>query len=289
MSEMNESSYTLPPFSVLMAVYARDEPIYFKEALSSIKHQTVPPFEVILVQDGPVSKKIENVIKEFKSSFDGKFCLVKLPKNQGLGKALDIGSSYISTEWIARADSDDINAPDRFEKQLNEIKRDPNLSLIGGQIAEYDESQKNKLGYRIVPNTEQKIKKYLKWRSPFNHPTVMIKKDALAKAGGYLSFGNFEDYYLWARLIANGEEVKNISDVLVHMRVNDDLYRRRGNLSNIKYVIYLQKYFYIHNLANLPQSILGAIIKLLNLFISGKMRKYLYRSLIHQKNYRGKE
>lgn len=289
MPKTNELPHTFPPFSVLMAVYEHDQPDYFKEALLSIKNQTVSPFEIVLVQDGPISKQLKEVINKFKVNFDGDFHLVTLPENQGLGKALNIGSNYVSTEWIARVDSDDINVTDRFEKQLIEIKKNPNLALIGGQIAEYDENQENRIGYRIVPNTEQQIKEYLKWRSPFNHPTVMIRKDALKKADGYQSFGNFEDYYLWARLIANGEKVKNISDILVHMRVSDNLYRRRGNLRNVKYVIYLQKYFYTHKLAKLPQCILGTMIKLLNLFISGKLRKSLYRNLIHQKNYGRKE
>lgn len=284
-----QSIHSFPSFSVLMSVYKNEIPSRLQEALTSIQLQTIPPFEVILVKDGPISEKLQEVINDFKTSFNGKFILVNLSKNQGLGAALNAGTKYVRTNWIARVDSDDINLPDRFEKQLKEISLHPELALLGGQVAEYDESLKHEIGYRIVPTTESEIKKYLKWRSPFNHPTVMVRKDALMNAGGYQSFGNFEDYYLWARIIADNCAVKNLSEVLVNMRVSDDLYQRRGNLQNAKYIVALQNYLYQEQLVGTFQYIISSSIKLFNLVISGKLRKFLYRNLIHQKNYRRKE
>ena len=112
----------------------------------------------------------------------------------------------------------------------------------------------------------------------------MINKKKLVEVGGYQSFGTFEDYYLWSRMIIENEKVANSPKVLVHMRVSDALYERRGNPKNIKYVLRLQKFMYQNDLVNGWQFILGTVIKVFNILISGKMRKIIYQGLIHKKN-----
>ena len=44
----------------------------------------------------------------------------------------------------------------------------------------------------------------------------------------------FEDYYLWLKLISNDYVVENIEEPLVWMRVDSNLYKRRGGISYIK-------------------------------------------------------
>ena len=52
-------------FSVLMLVYAGDRPEHFDLALRSIAGQTLPPAEIVLVVDGPVSDGTEEVIRKY--------------------------------------------------------------------------------------------------------------------------------------------------------------------------------------------------------------------------------
>lgn len=222
-----------PHFSVLMSVYKSENPKYLDEALESIEHQTVLPSGIVLVEDGELTDQLESVILKHQDKFGVKLRIIKSAKNQGLGLALRLGTKFVSNDWIARMDSDDISVPDRFEKQLDEIIRRPEIAVIGGQIDEFVGERGKLVGYRKVPTSESMIRQFVKWRSPFNHPSIMIKKSVLERVGGYLPYGNLEDYYLWSRIISQNYHVLNLSEVLVEMRVDKGLYKRRGRLSNI--------------------------------------------------------
>lgn len=271
------------PFSVLMSVYKKECPEYLDQSISSIETQTVTPNEIILVKDGPIDSELSEVIEKHSKKFNGQFKVISLPVNQGLGEALRQGTKYVTTDWIMRMDTDDICVNNRFELQLNVIKHDPDIAVVGGQIDEFKDSPNNIIGFRKVPETTSQIQKYLKWRCPFNHPTVLINKNKLIAAGGYQRFGTFEDYYLWCRMIAKGYSMKNLPDVLVHMRVDDSLYQRRGDLGNIKYVLKLQAYMYRHHLANPISCLFGLAIKTFNILVSGRTRKLIYRKVIHKR------
>lgn len=271
-----------PSFSVLMSVYKRDNPSYLDIALKSIEQQTVKPKEIVLVEDGPISKELRSIIEEHCSRSNIKFKKVKLKRNCGLGKALQIGTDHVSTKWIARMDSDDISVPRRFELQLNEIMKNPDLAVIGGQIKEFAGEPSNVVGYRRVPITEPMLRKFIKWRSPFNHPSVMLNKVILKKVGGYIPYGNLEDYYLWARVISNDFHVKNINQVLLNMRVDDGMYKRRGKISNIRYFYRLRNFMYMHNMLKWYEKIWGDWVMTLNILIPGWLRKYVYQHMLHK-------
>lgn len=125
-------SKNYPKFSVLMSVYKKENPEYLDLSLESIERQTVKPSEVILVEDGPITNNLQEIILNHKYSFGDGFKVIKSPINKGLGDALRLGTKYVSTNWIARMDSDDYSVPDRFEKQLNLISSRPNLAIVGG-------------------------------------------------------------------------------------------------------------------------------------------------------------
>ena len=55
-------------FSVLMSVYIKEKPEYLDKALESVFNQTVKPDEVILVEDGPLTKELEKVIRKYKKN-----------------------------------------------------------------------------------------------------------------------------------------------------------------------------------------------------------------------------
>lgn len=270
-------------FSVLMSVYKNDNPNHLDFALKSIENQTVIPTEIIIVEDGPISKELKEVISKHKIHFENnRFKNVISKKNKGLAAALRLGANYVTTEWIARMDSDDYSLPDRFEKQLALIKNNPNLVVVGGQIKEFSGNICNIVGERKVPVSKKAIGNFIKWRSPFNHPTIMIKRQVLNEVGGYIPFGNFEDYYLWARIIARGFDVENTTSDLVYMRVDNGLYSRRGNLNNIKYVCRLRQYLCKEGLINFNEKIIGDIAMLLNIVLPTRIRKIIYQKVMHK-------
>lgn len=271
-----------PSFSVLMSVYKKDNPKYLDLALNSIELQTAKPSEIILVEDGPVSEKLQFVVDEHISQSNINFKNVKLKRNHGLGEALRIGTNYVSTNWIARMDSDDVSVPKRFEMQLNEIIKNPELAVIGGQVQEFAGDVRNIVGQRNVPLNEKNIKEFIKWRSPFNHPTVMINKKILENVGGYVAYGNLEDYYLWSRVIASNKQVKNLADNLVLMRVDKGMYSRRGKFSNIKYFYSLRKFLKLKGIISFKEEVIGDCIMTFNIISPASIRKFVYQKIIHK-------
>ncbi|MCC4410167.1 glycosyltransferase [Limosilactobacillus reuteri] len=271
-----------PDFSVLMSVYKNEKPNYLDKALNSIENQTIIPKEIVVVQDGPITDALNQVLKKHSENFVNTFKIIKSKKNQGLGAALCLGTSAIDTNWIARMDSDDISVPERFEKQLIAILNDVDLALVGGQVSEFATNINNLVGSRSVPTSEKEIQKFVKWRSPFNHPTIMIRKDVLENVGGYIPYGNLEDYYLWSRIISQNYRVKNLSDTLVYMRVDEGMYSRRGKVSNIQYFYKLRKFLRKQKMISFPEQIMGNAVMTVNIIIPSFLRKLLYQKILHR-------
>ena len=216
-------------YSVLMAVYKKDNPEYFAIALDSMIHQTVPPDEIVIVKDGPITEELQAVIDERKGGLVD-IGEVALEQNQGLGPALDAGLRACRNELVARMDSDDVSIPNRCEKQVAYMQENPSVAVLGGQIEEFVGEEKHIVGKRCVPLINDEIKNYMQTRCPFNHVTVMLRKSKIVREGGYLPWFFNEDYYLWIRLHLAGMCFANLRETLVYVRVGKDMYQRRGGL-----------------------------------------------------------
>lgn len=239
-------------FSVLISVYAKDNPVFLKEALLSIyEKQSLKPNQIVIVFDGPLTNDLYDVIDEFKADKKELVTIVKLEKNSGLGNALKEGSTKCLYEYIARMDSDDISLPNRFERLMKFAQDNPNIDAFGSDIAEFSNSPNDKnIKIRSCPATSKGIRKMLKKRSPMNHVSVCLKKESLFKAGGYLGLSYVEDYYLWARMVANGCELSNINEVLVNVRAGDGFLKRRSNKDILKNRKIVGKYLIKNKLMN---------------------------------------
>ena len=215
-------------FSVLISSYYKDDPDELREALHSIwDAQTLKPAEIVIVKDGPLSTELDLVIDDFAKTAPVK--IIPLVQNLGLGLALAEGILHCSHSYVARMDGDDISVFNRFEKQLSFMCAHPEVDICGGMIEEFANTPTNVIGKRVLPENHNDIVNFLKKRSPFNHMTVMYKKEIVISAGNYLHFSNYEDYWLWARIIVNGGRCANLPDVLVKVRAGDNmLFRRKG-------------------------------------------------------------
>lgn len=213
-------------FSVLLNIYAKDHPAWIKQALDSVLGNAIRPTEVVIMVDGPVGKDIQKVLDDVAK--DKTIRILSHPVNIGRGAALGYAVPKCSNELIALMDADDVSRRDRFEKQLAAFAANPDLSVCGGQIQEVDSESFKPISQRNVPLSYEEIRQYLKTRMPFNNVTVMFKKAAVLDSGNFKAFGLVEDYYMWARVVAKGYKVQNIPDIVVDVRVNPQLYGRRG-------------------------------------------------------------
>lgn len=214
-------------FSVLMSVYKNTKAEELQQCFDSLCRQSVKAAQYVLVVDGAISAELENKIQHLSRQID---CLdiVYLEKNMGLGLALREGMRYCKYELVARMDTDDIASERRFEKQIQCFEKDPDLSIVGSDIAEFEGDIDHIVSRRNVPQTHEEICKFLKKRCPFNHMTVMFKKSAVEKAGGYLDWHYNEDSYLWVRMFLTGSKFLNIKEYLVFVRIDKNTFKRRG-------------------------------------------------------------
>ncbi len=227
----------LDGFSVLMSVYKKEKTEYLKESFRSILTQTVKPDQVVLVEDGHLTDELEEAVQEFENLCP-ELEVLRFTENRGLGKALADGLLACRYPLVARMDTDDIAFPDRFEKQLKAFQEDPELDICGGHVLEFSGSVDHILRRKTVPLTNEEIRQYARTRNPFNHPTVMYKKEAVLKAGSYQHMPGFEDYYLWARMLAAGCKARNLDDFILYFRAGEDVYRRRGGWQYLKNAVH---------------------------------------------------
>lgn len=199
--------------SVILPVYNAKE--YLFEAIESILNQTFKEFELIIINDGSSDNSLE-IIKLFN---DSRIVLID-QDNKGLAATLNVGLAIAKGKYIARMDADDIAYPNRFETQLEFLKKHPKVKLLGSAIEIID-----KEGQRLCfdgPYTGSKfLKKFLKkLGNPFKHPTVIFDKDTAINLGGYNeTIGKyFEDYFLWSR-IAELHDIEILKEVLLKYRV----------------------------------------------------------------------
>ena len=227
---MDMNSRRQADFSVLMSLYIGEKAEYFEACMQSLMAQTVLPGEILIVLDGPVSPELSACLDGWRERCPELIRITGYEKNRGLGYALSVGVENCRYDLIARMDTDDIAAPERFEKQLAEFERDPGLQICGSCIDEFEETPSKVVAVRSVPLDEAGIRAYQRRRDAFNHMTVMYRRQAVLAAGNYQPCPLMEDTYLWVRMLAMRVKCKNLPDCLVHARIGRGMYRRRGGL-----------------------------------------------------------
>jgi glycosyltransferase involved in cell wall biosynthesis len=219
-------------FSVLVSVYHKEVSRNLEQCLDSLANQTLPADEIVIVKDGMLPRELEETLLLWQGKLPLK--IVGYSENKGLAYALNYGLKYCSNELIARMDSDDICLPDRFEKQIRIFENNQDLVLLSGYISEFNDMPNDILSIRRVPIGYEKIVKSLKKRNAFNHMTIMFKKSAILSVDGYQNVDGFEDHDLWIRLVQAGLKVNNIPEILVYVRIGNNMIGRRTGFNYAK-------------------------------------------------------
>jgi glycosyltransferase involved in cell wall biosynthesis len=261
-----------------MSFYSKDDPKYLDDALESLKNQTVQASEIVLIQDGEVTSELEEVVSLWEDKLPIKRIINK--KNLGLGYSLKLGLEACSEKIVARMDADDISHPKRFEMQLNYLKNNPQISVVGSWIAEFSAELDNINTYRTLPSEPDLLFKFAKKRCPLNHPTVMYRKEDVLFVGSYDNFRFQQDYHLWGRLLNSGFKIANIPTVLLFMRADNELFGRRGGIEYFKNEVAVQKDFlrigFISELEFMRNYFIRGSVRILPNFL----RRYFYQHVL---------
>ena len=246
-------------FSLLITVYNGTKSSWLERCLISVNEQNMAPSEVVIVEDGPISKKLTKLIIEWAKVLP--IIRIELPENLGAGGAAKAGFAHCSNPWIARLDADDIAIPTRFSRQLAYLKEHPEIDVLGAHIAEFSNSEDHLETIRTVPLEHQDIASLMPFRCPVNNSTVIFRKGIAQKVGGYEPYSTHEDYFLWVKMINHGAKFANMPDVLVKFRMELDTYRRRRGMVQVKQELKFQKKLLTYRYISLTRYFFNIILR----------------------------
>ena len=203
-----------PAVSVLLPV--RNGADFLAGALDSIATQSFRDWECIVVDDGSTDDSVD-IAARF-AAHDPRF-KVAARQHVGLVAALNAGLDLCSAPLVARMDADDISLPHRLEKQATLLHEQPEITLCGCLVEAFPpehvgEGMALYIDWLNSVADEADIARDFFVESPFAHPSVMFRRDAVVAVGGYQDHGWPEDYDLWMRLFVSGARFTKVPETL---------------------------------------------------------------------------
>ncbi len=186
-----------PLASVIIPTYNRAN--LLPRAIKSVLNQTFKDFELIVVDDGSIDDT-EKVVKDIN---DNRIIYIKNYKNLGIQKSLNKGIEQARGEYIARVDDDDAWVDsEKLDRQVKFLEENTNYVLVGTGAIVVGEGGKELFRF-LNPLKDQEIRQSILGKNCFLHPSVVFRRDAVLKVGGYseeLEDLHVEDYDLWLKL-----------------------------------------------------------------------------------------
>jgi len=192
----------MPKVSIILPTH--NGSAWISRAVNSVLAQSFSDWELIVVDDGS-DDDVGGIVKRFVEK-DTRVKYLRNERNIGISESLNRGIKIAKGEYIARIDDDDewVYA-DKLTEQMNFLKENPDCILLGTNIVAVDETGKE-IGRYSFPKSDAEIRNKLLRVNCFAHSSVVFKRDAVVRAGGYsTSVGLAEDYDLWAKLGAFGK------------------------------------------------------------------------------------
>jgi glycosyltransferase involved in cell wall biosynthesis len=207
-----------PQISVLLPY--RDASETLDEALDSVLAQDQVDLEVIAVDDGSRDDGPARVARL--AGRHGRLVAVSAG-GVGIARALAIGLAEARAPLIARMDSDDLCLPGRFARQVDLLRAQPRVAVVGTQVEPFPseavgEGLRRYVAWQNALVTPEDHARQLFVESPLCHPSVMIRREVLAQVGGWRDVGWPEDYDLWLRIDAAGGQLAKVPQVLLQWR-----------------------------------------------------------------------
>lgn len=258
--------------SVLMPAYNCGK--YIAQSIKSILNQTYSDFEFIIIDDGSTDDT-ESIINNSK---DKRIQFYKT-EHKGTASALNYGVSKASGDWIARIDADDLNVPERLEKQVLFLNENPEYNAVSSWSVYFNNSGKILFPLR-EPVEHSDIYEYLKLHNPLNQSGLIMQKELLEKNKFNEDFTKYEDFELIFR-IRDEARFYNIPEFLVFTRLRSDSKTNSMNDEQMYDVLYNHSFKNLVGAKSKGRSFYWATnIAWINYFYGDKKdaRKYLYNS-----------
>ncbi len=203
--------------TILITVFDTS-PIFLFEALQSCFTQTLPPAEVLLVDNGSNDPSTVRFLTQVQSGFDQRLKVMFMGRPVGNSECLNMGILNAQNDLIVRMNASDIMLPHRLERQ-NYAFENASADLLGAQVMFFGEQFGEYTSHPSAIDRDMAFNHKDGWF--LNHPAVMYHRNSVLELGGYdPAFDGCEDMELWYRMIANGRRLTNINDVLLLHRIH---------------------------------------------------------------------
>lgn len=212
----------MSPPSVSVVMPARNAEKTIAASVASLQAQDLGDFEIVLVdhasEDGTCAIMAELAREDERirvHRWDGTFV-----------GAANLAWQAATGDLIARMDADDLAHPARLRLQRDFLEAHPDLAGCGALVR----IRKRLENGEFVP-ADGGYQRYERWingvvspeaigaerfvDSPLPNPTMMLRREVLADAGGYADPEWAEDYDLWLRLLWQGHRLGKVSEVLL--------------------------------------------------------------------------
>lgn len=203
-----------PAVSWLLCTHVADEQLQL--ALQSCLNQTFADFELLVVTNGLFAHEVA----QFVQAWIGNDPRVRIFSTEvrHLSFSLSLGLHHARAPLIARMDSDDVSTSQRLAQQISYMQAHPGVVVLGTAYEIIDVDGRAQRAVR-PPKDNTEIRRALLRGNPICHPSVMFRRKAVLKVGGYCGGLHAEDYDLWVRLSNDAaNQFANLSEICLGYR-----------------------------------------------------------------------
>lgn len=203
----------LPLVTVIISSYNHAQ--YIEETIKSVINQTYPNIELLVIDDGSSDNSVEKLTvlqKEF--GFE-----LLIQENKGLSKTLNEAIDRSKGEYIITFGSDDIMLPERIAIQIAYIADKPEVGICAGNMDLIDSNSQlypeDKQKHRHIPFRRLDFDDIFLDRKPgAMAATLLFRKEALIKVGGFDPTIRLEDVYIMLAITHAGYFMDVLSEVI---------------------------------------------------------------------------
>jgi len=217
---------TVPEVTTSFVMATRDAASTVAETLESVLAQSDPDFELIIVDDGS-RDATPNILAHYAAA-DARIRLISNPESVGLTRSLVAGCAAARGEFIARQDAGDLSHPRRLELQRACLAQDASLSFVscwtqfaGPALEPLYVSRGSGVAERPTSIIDLSRPNGVV-DGPTCHPSVVLRREAYHRAGGYrpeFYFG--QDWDLWYRVAVLGK-LQIVPEALYTARISPE-------------------------------------------------------------------
>ena len=204
-----------PLVSVVMVI--RNVERYLAEAIESILQQTLRDLEFIIVDFGSSDRSRE--IAAGYAANDSRIKLSEIPQGSYIEAKIS-ACQLPKGRYIAIQDADDVSLPERLQSEVDFLERHLEVGLLGGAVQWIDSQGKYLKTEDNYPTEDSEIRSELRVRNTFWHPTILMRREAYVRVGGYRgAFTQSDDYDLWLRM-SEQYQCANLREKVLKYRVH---------------------------------------------------------------------